>query len=70
MWEFIGSKVEPGEAREQALIRECIPQKLEHHDIRRITVHEIEQYTLKIWRRLKKCLLKPITSWCVTATQR
>ena len=82
LWEFVGGKVESGETREEALIRECreeldvtiavgeifmevdhvypdltvhltlfnasiadgIPQKLEHHDIRWITVEEIDQY--------------------------
>ena len=80
LWEFVGGKVEPGETKAQALVRECkealavalsvgevfmdvvheypdltvhltlfnatiaegIPQKLEHHDIRWITVQEID----------------------------
>lgn len=82
LWEFVGGKVELGETKQQALIRECqeelaitlsvgevfmdvthqypdltihltlfnasiqggIPQKLEHNDIRWITVDEIDQY--------------------------
>lgn len=82
LWEFVGGKVEPGESREEALVRECqeelgitvspesifmevthsypditvhltlfhtvilqgTPQMLEHHDIRWLTVDEIDSY--------------------------
>ena len=96
LWEFVGGKVEPGESREEALIRECreelnvtvevgelfmelthtypdltvhlslfnariaegAPEKLEHNDIRFITVTEIDDYAFcpadkEILERLK-----------------
>ena len=96
LWEFVGGKVEPGESREEALIRECreelnvtvevgelfmelthtypdltvhlslfnariaegVPEKLEHNDIRFITVAEIDDYAFcpadkEILERLK-----------------
>ena len=95
--EFVGGKVEPGETKEQALIRECqeelavtvavqdvfmdvthvypdltvhltlfntfiaegTPQKIEHNDLRWITVEEIDEYEFcpadeEILRRLKE----------------
>lgn len=99
LWEFVGGKVEPGETKAQALVRECreelgvtvsvgevfmdvvheypdltvhltlfralitegTPQKLEHNDIRFITVDEIDDYAfcpadVSILARLKETL--------------
>lgn len=97
LWEFVGGKVELGESRQEALIRECreelaitlsvgevfmdviheypdltvhltlyhatiadgIPQRLEHNDIRWLSVQEIDEYEFcpadeEILKALKK----------------
>lgn len=97
LWEFVGGKVEPGESKKEALVRECreelgvtvdvgdifmevthnypditvhltlfsasiregVPQKLEHQDIRWITAEEIGRYAFcpadtEILEKLKK----------------
>lgn len=97
LWEFVGGKVEPGESKKEALVRECreelgvtvdvgdifmevthnypditvhltlfsasiregVPQKLEHQDIRWIAAEEIGQYAFcpadtEILEKLKK----------------
>ena len=103
LWEFVGGKVETGETKVQALIRECqeelaitlsvgdvfmdvvheypdiavhltlfnaiiaegVPQKLEHNDIRWITVDEIDDFEFcpadeEILNRIKQ---KGVWSW-------
>lgn len=97
LWEFVGGKVEPGESKEEALVRECreelgvtvdvgdifmevthnypditvhltlfsasiregVPQKVEHQDIRWITAEEIGGFSFcpadtEILEKLKK----------------
>lgn len=51
LWEFVGGKVEPGETKEQALIRECqeeLSVKLSVSDIFMDVVHEYPDITVHL----------------------
>ena len=51
LWEFVGGKVEPGETKEQALIRECkeeLAVKLRVGDVFMDVVHEYPDLTVHL----------------------
>ena len=51
LWEFVGGKVEPGETKEQALIRECqeeLAVTLEMGDVFMDVVHEYPDLTVHL----------------------
>ena len=79
LWEFVGGKVEPGETKEQALIRECqeeLAVTLNVGEVFMDVVHEYPDLTVHLTlfhaaiREGVPQKLKPITNWCVTVSQR
>lgn len=51
LWEFVGGKVEPGESREQALIRECREELAVELNVGRIfmeVMHEYPDITIRL----------------------
>ena len=44
LWEFVGGKVEPGETREQALIRECQEELVVTLDVGEVFMDVIHEY--------------------------
>ena len=51
LWEFVGGKVEPGESREEALIRECreeLDVTVEPKDIFMEVIHEYPDIKIKL----------------------